>query len=185
MDSLEHTLVFHCAPALAGIKPSSLVCCHRQHYPGLEGRLDALERQLAGSGIRLRPVRRWEGRVLVLAYRRQALEAHLAKAEVQAFLHRAGYPAGDAEQVLRHLEKRLAGSPTFPHEVGILLGYPPEDVEGFCRHRGRNCKLCGPWKVYGDPDRARELFGQYTRCRDTCCSLLGRGVGIGQLFGAA
>ncbi|MCR2024921.1 MULTISPECIES: hypothetical protein [Anaerotruncus] len=37
--SLEHTLAFHCAPALAGIKPSNLICCDPLCYPSLDQEL--------------------------------------------------------------------------------------------------------------------------------------------------
>jgi hypothetical protein len=53
----------------------------------------------------------------------------------------------------------------FPHEIGFFLGYPPPDVLGFIHHRGARCKLCGPWKVYGDVERAAALFEEYAGCR--------------------
>ena len=31
----------------------------------------------------------------------------------------------------------------FPHEVGLFLGYPPEDVKGFIDHRANNFKCAG------------------------------------------
>ena len=44
--SLEHTLAFHCAPALAGIKPSNLICCDLARYRSLDRELLELNRQL-------------------------------------------------------------------------------------------------------------------------------------------
>lgn len=49
-----------------------------------------------------------------------------------------------------------ADSAPFPHEVGLLLGYPLEDVRGFVEGRQETAR--GPWKAYGDPDKARERF---------------------------
>ena len=37
----------------------------------------------------------------------------------------------------------------FPHEIGVFLGYPLEDVVGFIRHRGKCFTCCGCWKSYG------------------------------------
>ena len=31
----------------------------------------------------------------------------------------------------------------FPHEIGLLLGYPVEDVLGFIRHQGKNYLYTG------------------------------------------
>ena len=36
----------------------------------------------------------------------------------------------------------------FPHEMGLLLGYPIEDVRGFIEHNGCGCLYSGYWKVY-------------------------------------
>jgi hypothetical protein len=50
--------------------------------------------------------------------------------------------------------------------VGLFLGYPLDDVLGFIRHEGHGYKLCGVWKVYGDPERAKKQFRQYELCRE-------------------
>lgn len=76
--------------------------------------------------------------------------------------------------LLELLAKRMQQG-SFPHEIGLFLGYPPEDVDGFIRHGGRRYRLAGPWKVYGSVARAKKLFGAYDACRATylarCCSL--------------
>ncbi len=51
--------------------------------------------------------------------------------------------------MLDRLQTRCQGD--FPHEIDVFLGYPCEDVRGFIRHGGQGYKLCGYWKVYGDP----------------------------------
>ena len=64
---------------------------------------------------------------------------------------------------------------SFPHEIGVFLGYPLADVEGFIRNAGQNCLLCGCWKVYSDPESARRTFANYDRCRDILCDKLQQG----------
>jgi hypothetical protein len=61
---------------------------------------------------------------------------------------------------------KLRDQEDFPHEIGLFLGYPPEDVRGFMEHRGCGCKCVGCWKVYGDVQRAAELFARYQQCTD-------------------
>jgi len=72
----------------------------------------------------------------------------------------------------------------FPHEIGLFLGYPVEDVRGFIEQRGKDCKLSGYWKVYGDEQAARRLFHQFDRCRDTARGYIERGMTILELFAA-
>ncbi len=101
-------------------------------------------------------------------------------------LERDGYGPGDGlETMLDRLGHRLRTQAEFPHEIGLFLGYPPEDVAGFQRHRGRDCKLCGYWKVYSDVDRAKALFRRYDRCRDRLCAQLAEGRSLAQVLQAA
>lgn len=55
----------------------------------------------------------------------------------------------------------------FPHEIGIFLGYPIWDVEGFIEHKGQNYKFCGYWKVYQDVEGAKLKFKEYDRIRES------------------
>ena len=73
--------------------------------------------------------------------------------------------AAPVAENLDRLRIRLAES-SFPHEIGLFLGYPLADVQGFIAHCGRNYRLCGCWKVYGDPCFAQRCFAKYKKCRD-------------------
>lgn len=181
--SLEETLAFHCAPALAGIKPANLISCSLSEYPALDEELGRLNRELNVCGIFFHPLCRCAGRVMLLVYRRKAMERHLSDQRICAYLRREGYPAFSLDAALTTLQRRLEASGDFPHEMGIFLGYPPEDVEGF--RRGGRCKLCGYWKVYGNEQRAKELFDRFTRCRENLCAKVRNGTSIIQLFRAA
>ena len=46
----------------------------------------------------------------------------------------------------------------FPHEIGLFLSYPPEDVLGFILNKACNHKCIGCWKVYGDEQAAKTSF---------------------------
>ena len=69
-------------------------------------------------------------------------------------------------QCIIQLMKRLKDSEDFPHEIGLFLGYPPEDVRGFIDNHARNCKYLGFWKVYGDVEKAKKIFAKYERCTE-------------------
>lgn len=179
---LERTLAFHCAPALAGIKPANLVSCCLTAHPHLEQEVEQLNQALNASGIYLQRLCCCGKRMLLLVYRRQTLEKHLLDRQMQGYLKRAGYPQGGLDDLLQHLQKRLDASGEFPHEMGVFLGYPLEDVEGFQRYGGKNCKLVGYWKVYGDADKAQKLFQRFTCCRNALCARIGKGTSLTELF---
>ena len=69
----------------------------------------------------------------------------------------------------------------FPHEVGLFLSYPPEDVAGFIANNARRCKCAGLWKVYGDEKRARRMFHAFKACTADYCRHLRSGRPLEEL----
>ena len=64
----------------------------------------------------------------------------------------------------------------FPHEIGLLLGYPLKDVKAFIENSGKNYLLSGYWKVYHDKERALEIFDAYTKVRRYTLEKLKEGI---------
>ena len=90
-------------------------------------------------------------------------------------------PTGGTKRALEAVCGLLGGeSESFPHEIGIFLGYPAEDVRGFVENGGCNYKLCGCWKVYGSVESARRKFAAYDRCREYLCGRLEQGEDLYQ-----
>lgn len=54
----------------------------------------------------------------------------------------------------------------FPHEIGVLLGYPTADVEGFIKNEGKNCLFTGYWKVYQNEQKAKRIFAAFDEARE-------------------
>ena len=130
----EDLLIRHCSPTLAGIKTGNLFSCACPSRKDLTKDLCRLNKKLVPKGIRVLPLRVRKGRALIYAYRPNALESDLT----------------DYRE--------------FPHEIGLFLSYPPEDVLGFICNRACNHKCVGCWKVYGDEQAARNLFEKYEMC---------------------
>ena len=63
-----------------------------------------------------------------------------------------------------HLIRRLSRSEDFPHEIGLFLGYPCEDVRGFIDNKAACAKCVGCWKVYGDEEKAKKQFERFKKC---------------------
>lgn len=97
---------------------------------------------------------------LVLIYRRELVARALCCEEACALLSEYGYPLGDVDACLECLRKKYCTG--FPHEIGVFLGYPPEDVRGFIENRQAQ-KLSYPccWKVYGNAEEAVCRFRKY------------------------
>lgn len=180
---LEHTLAFHCAPSLSGIKPADLISWRQPEQEG-EELLAGYTALLAGRGIRLRVLRRRGRRLLLLVYRSGLLADWLARPEVSAMLEREGYPVSEGQAAMLETLARRLTRDDFPHEIGLFLGYPPADVEGFRRNQGRNCKLSGLWKVYDQVEETARRFQSFDRCRAALCAQLAEGKTLAQLLAA-
>ncbi len=169
-------VIRHGAPTLAGLKTGNLFPCSFTDRGELLAQLRLVNRVLVPRGLRLLPLRLGEDRGLLYLFRPARLSRDLAEREAGRILDRAGYRERDWIPCLRELRRRPGAGEDFPHEIGLFLGYPPEDVRGFIEHRGRNCKCAGCWKVYGDPDKARRRFSAYRRCTGNYCRRRAKGA---------
>ncbi len=173
--SFEASLAQHCGAAMAGIKPASLAVCGA----GRAAELAAFREAFAGKGIRAEILLKRGGRITYLVFREEKLRAHLSRTENAAFLAAFGYPDGMEERLL-FLKVRMAGN-CFPHEVGIFLGYPAEDVFGYMRDPG-GCIFSGAWKVYSEPEKKRALFARYKKCSGCIVRRLACGETLAEIF---
>ncbi|MDO5455745.1 MAG: DUF3793 family protein [Eubacteriales bacterium] len=177
----DETLVRFGSPTLAGLKTGSLFTCEYNDLQELSGQLRDMNRKLVPKGLRLLPLRRSEKRVLLYLYRPDRLEKDLSEEEARDLLQEEGYPGRNAQSCLQELIRRLRGRKAFPHEIGLFLSYPPEDVRGFIRYKGRGSKLTGCWQVYGDAEAARRTFECFDRCTRVYCRCWSEGVPLTRL----
>ena len=162
----EEILIRQGAPTLAGIKTGSLFPCPCEDRDALLMDIRRLNRLLVPKGLCLLPIRFRCGQALLYLYRPAELRRDLKNRLAAEILRQAGYSGGDCARCVAKLARRFRESGEFPHEVGLFLSYPPEDVKGFIDHRACGFKCAGLWKVYGDECRARELFARFKKCTE-------------------
>ena len=156
-------VVTQCAPVLKGVKISNLITMK----PGGWRKIRAY---LKKSRIICIPLYADAEKEVLFLYRYEQLERHLKNREVCEFLRSCGYDRFDVASVLVRLRRRYrlyAGiSKEFPHELGVLLGYPVGDVQGFIANRGENSLTSRYWKVYQNPKEAEKIFDLYDRVKE-------------------
>lgn len=184
--NFEAALVEHCAPTLAGMKPGSLFRCSTGTAAEIRQAADLWDRRLSPLGIRAVILKECPrtGACLVYLYRPSWLTTILRGQHCAAFLQQEGYEMTDLVGMLAQLSQRLCMERDFPHEIGLFLGYPLDDVVGFIRHRGWNYTLSGCWKVYGDPAPARRRFARYHACTQTSLRRFAQGEPVTALVAA-
>lgn len=178
----QYCLAFQCAPVLTGIKPSNLLIiknkiCERARVEILTA--DANFRLLYSA----------DNKYIYLVYRKNSLFHTLSKSASANYLADVGYQKlndlSDMEDMFNRLSLRFRAALNqggeFPHEIGIFMGYPVEDVEDFVRNRGKNYQISGYWKVYHRKDVASRIFKQYDLARYEAVRHISKGGTLSQL----
>lgn len=177
----DELLILHCSLTLAGIKTGRLFSCEIDSRSGLNRDIRRVNRMLVPKGLRLLPLRCEKGRALLYLYRPGRLARDLKNTYASRILDRALYPDDTPEHRLAELARRLNADRIFPHEIGLFLGYPPEDVDGFITNKAANYKCIGFWKVYGDENRAKRQFAAFSECTACYCRRSRQGATLEQL----
>ena len=182
--TLEEALIEHCAHTLAGVKSAGLFRFSPKEPEQFARQFKTWRASLGRRGISLLVLKRCRrtGSYLLYLYRESALAGELADPQVRAYLAEQGYHAGGScRDLLRQLAGRLCFQEGFPHEIGLFLSYPPEDVLGFICNRACNHKCVGCWKVYGDEQTAKNIFEKYEMCSKIYSRQWQQGKSIEQL----
>ncbi len=175
LKSVETQIALQCAPLISGLKMSNLLIVSAED--------ETLVRMiLRKSGISFYRLLKSGEKVTFLLFRREWLEAYLQQKEVRAVFVAEGYQDYILGNVFRTFQERykryMNGGDCFPHEMGLLLGYPVEDVQGFMENEGKNFLYSGYWKVYADVQEKIKLFQKFETAKETVIQLLSYGVGI-------
>lgn len=172
---IETQIAFHCAPLLAGLKLSNLLMLQNREL----GRVTGI---LKRAGISYFIVAVANGKVAVLLFDRHRLESYLQEEKVWKIFQDMGYQTHEMGKILYafrlRYEKYLLWNQEFPHEMGLLLGYPVEDVRGYILNEGENCLYTGYWKVYGNLTETMALFHRFEKAREVLMGFLANGISI-------
>ena len=157
----DEMIIRRCAPTLAALKTGSLFNCPFSSREEMTDSLRALNRSLTHKGACAIPLRYENGKALIYLYRPEMLEKDLCDPLARSILKDCGYPESSPPGEIAWLRKRLRSSDSFPHEIGLFLGYPSCDVRGFIQHQ--KCKYTGLWKVFESDERQAQKH--FRRCK--------------------
>ena len=177
----EELVVRQCAPTLAGIKTGSLFRAAYEDKKQLLGQIREINQRLREKGLCLLPLRFRNGNALLYLYRPERLKTDLNNELARRTLGNAGYADQNPGRCVGTLIRRLQDEAEFPHEIGLFLSYPPEDVRGFIENRAQNFKRAGLWKVCGDEARAEALFRKFKKCTQIYCERWQSGSNMDEL----
>ncbi len=161
---LENYLLYHLSPVITGVKPAVTLSINTQKE--LHSAWQEIGLQLVESfGLRARLLRDAKTSIVLYIYDPLYIDEILQDADILAFLQKFDYPTSySLESMIDTLVKRY-GIYNCPHELGIFLGFPLDDVMDFIHCTNKPCKLCGYWQVYNDLDTAKATFASYDKAK--------------------
>lgn len=178
-DKLERQLMFQCAPLIAGLRISNLFVIPSEQWKHL---CDLL----CKSPLHCRILYRKEESLTVLLYHPVKLSAYLLGRRARTLLYHEGYKKLNLKYIISTFTCRYrmyrTGSRSFPHELGLLLGYPLDDVEGFIKNGGEHSLYTGYWKVYANVPAKRHLFRKYEYAREELLEQILHGVRLEEVL---
>ncbi len=163
-------LAHQCMPTLLKVKPASLLLIDKSLFFDLQDFYTPLVKYLKLFSCSYITFQETETRLYLFLYNEELLYPSITMGLRQTFLESYGYSVLKEQMasVLGLLGRRYRNywiTGEFPHEIGLFLGYPLTDVEGFIRNHGRNYLLCGMWKVYGRIQVAETAFLSFRHMR--------------------
>ena len=177
-NNFETQFALQCSPFITGLKISNLFAISILQY-------SKLEYILTVSNYSFKRLYYTKNKVIYLLYDEKKLKEYLRKDIVRKILYKLGYPYNthkDIDKLLvifkekyaRYMEKKEA----FPHEMGIFLGYPIEDVVGYLKNNGENSACVGYWKVYKNVEEKQTLFREFEYAKESVIRCLAQGMNI-------
>lgn len=175
LKDTELQLALQCAPLISGLKLSNLLIIRPDQ-------LKEVKHILRGTKICCQILLITEEKATVLLYDQERLNVYLSEARAAELLRKMGYQSQDLSEILsifrlryqNYMEEKRA----FPHEMGVLLGYPIEDVEGFIKNNGQDFLCTGYWKVYGNLQAKEKLFQRFEHVKETMIQLISCGMSV-------
>ena len=177
----DEYLINYCAPTLAGIKTGSIFTVYPVPGEDVYGEVRRLNHLLLGKGLRALLCKNCRRYALIYIYRPDMLKRDLMDPKAVSILSGKGYNCGNPERCIVQLIQHLSSDESFPHEIGLFLGYPPSDVSGFMKDPRAGVKCCGCWKVYSDKEKAERTFDRYRKCTDIYRKMFRRGRTLDEL----
>ncbi len=174
-QGLNMQIAKQCAPLLTGIKISNILITSSSNK-------EKVMEIFCNSSIWYKEIYRENGRTTFFLYNPKKLMEYLQRPEIKRLMSALGYKNIDIESVLEVFSSRfceyMRERELFPHEMGLLLGYPIADVVGFIEQKGKNSLYSGYWKVYSDLQGAHNTFDQYRSAKETVMQLVTEGISI-------
>lgn len=179
LKDIETQLALQCAPVITGVKISNLLIVNKEN-------VHKVKQILENTSISYYVLLDEDEKTTILLYKKEQLHIYLSLKENKSFLKDMGYDETSLNNKLQLFAARyknyIEERESFPHELGLFLGYPIEDVEGFIRNEGQNFLYKGYWKVYENLSEKKNLFHSFENSKEILIQLVSAGISVADII---
>lgn len=177
-EYIKSFIVYNSSQVIAGVKPASTMTIKKSCKKGYESWKSIGEDFVRSINLEAMELREDENSLIVLVFNRKLLYKVISEEKTKNLLLNLGYKNRvDVTEYLNTLKNRYMIN-NCPHELGIFLGIPIEDVNDFISCSEKKCLYCGYWKVYNNFDNAIKTFKMFDDIKDYTTDSLIKGVDL-------
>lgn len=165
-EYIEKYLLYSASLVIAGVKPAITVTINKSigrlyNTWNKSGKIFIKE-----IGLEFINLRESENSIILMIYDKEILKKIFDNTQNKEFLIRLGYSKDfSIDAAIKTLRFRY-NQFHCPHELGLFLGIPFEDVKDFMECTEKRCLLCGYWKVYNNSNKAKKIFNKYDEIKE-------------------
>lgn len=181
-EAIEKFLLFNSSLVIADIKPSVTVNIKKNYGENYKNWLEYGGEFLRRINLNYRTLKEDDNAVILLIYKDELLKNHIFKEKNRKFLKNIGYLNIDSVDYYVNFLRIRYQIYKCPHELGVFLGIPVEDVIDFMDCNKKKCLGCGYWKIYNNYDEAIETFRRYDEVKKKTISKLINGIPLEEII---
>ncbi|WP_051350594.1 DUF3793 family protein [Caloramator sp. ALD01] len=165
---VKSLILYHCAPTIFCNKPSTIITIEDFDMSFFKSWRDLKDEIYRDYKIEFFEIKLQNKKLTAIIYKQDKLET-IIKRNIDFLLNFGYREYMTTKDMLKHLKSRYNYS--CPHELGVFLGIPIDDVRDFICNKGE-CKLCGYWKVYNDVEYAKQTFRLYDEAKTRAIDII-------------
>lgn len=181
-ESIEKFLLFNSSLVIADIKPSVTVNIKKNQGMNYKNWLKYGGEFLRRINLNYITLKEDENALILLIYKEELLKDHIFQEKNREFLSKIGYANVNCIDYYTKLLRIRYKIYRCPHELGVFLGIPVEDVIDFMDCTKKKCLGCGYWKIYNNYDEAIKTFKKYDEIKNKTISNLIKGIPIEKII---
>lgn len=165
-ECIEKFLIYNVSLVISGVKPSATVTIKKGNENLYDKWIKYGVHFLESIGLKYVNLRECDNALIILIYNEDLLKSYVFRDENKKFLIQIGYEEENNISKYLFILKDRYKEFNCPHELGIFLGFPLNDVKDFMECKKDKCLSCGYWLVYNNLREARATFNMYDKVKD-------------------